>query len=186
MSKLRLYGSTSGYVELAASDVSDDGVLVLPTAAEGLLKASGGIGSNVVQTVKVNAFSTTSTSMVDVTDMTATITPTSDTSKILVIVRAPISNSLASGGSTRAQVLRDATALANTSDGQSAVDVQPDTSARTVTDFTFVHLDSPGTASAVTYKLQIRAISGTAYFGRAPALAAQSASGSVTLIEVAA
>jgi len=38
MSKVRLYGGTSGFVELAAPDVSDDGVLTLPTAANGFGK----------------------------------------------------------------------------------------------------------------------------------------------------
>jgi hypothetical protein len=35
MSKLRLKGATSGFVELAAPDVADDGVLTLPTSANG-------------------------------------------------------------------------------------------------------------------------------------------------------
>ena len=54
--------------------------------ADGLDAAgNAGIGSNVVQTVKTNVFSTTSTSFVDITGLTATITPSSNTSKILII-----------------------------------------------------------------------------------------------------
>lgn len=36
MSKIRLYGSTSGYVDLAAPDVADDATLTLPTGADAI------------------------------------------------------------------------------------------------------------------------------------------------------
>jgi hypothetical protein len=87
MSKLRLQGATSGFVELAAPDVSDDGVLVLPTAAEGILAASGGIGSNVVQTVKTDTFSSSIArgAVTTLTGLSATITPSSNTSLVLVL-----------------------------------------------------------------------------------------------------
>ena len=48
--------------------------------------AGGGKIGQVIQTVKTDVFSTTSTSFVDVTGLTASITPSATSSKILVRV----------------------------------------------------------------------------------------------------
>lgn len=55
-----------------------DGSVVLPAGF------TGGLGTNVVQTVKTDTFTTTSLTAVDVTGLAVTITPSSATSKILI------------------------------------------------------------------------------------------------------
>ena len=81
-SRIRLYGSTSGYVELEAPAVSPDASLVLPSTF-------AGVGSNVVTGTRTSGnFTTSSTSYVDVTDFAATITLTSASSKVLVMYSA--------------------------------------------------------------------------------------------------
>jgi hypothetical protein len=47
--------------------------------------ANAGIGSNVVQAVKTNTFTSTSATFVTVTGLSVTITPSSETSKILLL-----------------------------------------------------------------------------------------------------
>lgn len=158
MSKLRLNGATSGYIELEAPAVADNGTLTLPTAAAGFGPA--GIGSNVVQTVKTDTFTTTSSSFVDITGLTVTITPTSATSKILVIYSVLNSN-------TRSDV--SAGGLFVLTDGSNNVLVQGDAASnRTRTTFSVrgnawtatntmagTYLWSPSTTSAVTAKVRV-------------------------------
>jgi len=79
MSKVRLYGSTSGYVELAAPAVADDGTLTLPTAASGFGKIL-----QVVRATDTVQRTTTSTSYVDA-NLSVTITPSSDTSRLIIV-----------------------------------------------------------------------------------------------------
>jgi len=151
---VRLYGDTSGFVELAAPDVSDDGVLTLPTAAQGILAANGGIGSNVVQTVKADTFTTSSTTYVDVTGLSVTITPASSSSLVLVIY--DLQYSLSALGYAQLNLVRGSTnirqstgaTINNTVTGRNT-----DLDDMRVVAGTFV--DSPNTGTAVTYKLQI-------------------------------
>jgi hypothetical protein len=124
--------------------------------------ASGMPTGSVIQTV--NATTQTSTTVASTTPadttLTATITPTSNTSKILVIVqqsaRFPRSNNEQGHALT---LLRGATTLVNQSDryggyiygvGISSVDMAVQTP--------IVYLDSPATTSSTTYKTQGRAL----------------------------
>jgi len=132
----------------------------------------GGTGKvgQVVQTVKTDVFSTTSTSFVDVTGLTRAITPTATSSKILVDVRLAVSstdNSISSKlfrGSTQI-ALGDAASNRSRSFGASAYsggigDTQQ-------MPYNTMFLDSPNTTSAVTYKIQGAAVGGgTLYYGR--------------------
>ena len=73
--------------------------------AAGLTAAgNAGIGSNVASTVKTNAFQTSSTSPQDVTGLAVTITPTTPTSKILVIAQVSTSGVAGSADSTYLRV----------------------------------------------------------------------------------
>ena len=152
MSKIRLYGDTSGYVELAAPDVSPDATLTLPSTF-------AGIGSNVVSATKTDTFFTTATTPVDITGLSVSITPTDATSKILVLVS--ISGSMSGNPASAAffDVLRGSTSIINASSPGS----------RTVASFfdgayggtpnsrmhlyNMVYLDAPATTSPTTYKV---------------------------------
>lgn len=176
------------YVEAAdlVSDWPADS-LALANAIDAGLDAAGnaGIGSNVVQTVKTDTFSTTSGTMVDVTGFTATITPTSNTSKILVIVTAVWGNSV--DGYIAWNLRRGSTDIATATGGTTAATRILRTVGAGWTDGdAVVFLDSPATSAATTYGLQLSQIGGgTAYMGRGGFEDRRSVS-SLTLIEVAA
>lgn len=112
----------------------------------------------VVQTSKTDTFTTTSTSYVDITGMSASITPSSTSSLILVQVHMMGGNS-ATDGTTRVILLRGATQIAQ---GDAAG------SRSRVFNYSFqsnynaqihylggIFLDNPATTSATTYKLQV-------------------------------
>ena len=165
--------STAG-ITLAA-----DGSVVLPQGF------AGGLGTNVVSTTKTDTFTTSSTSFTDLTGMSATITPSTATSKILVIVNGIYSNSIAN--IALFNLARGATTIAQpTSGGVSAAtnNMYPGVADKTHV-FSFTFLDSPAAATATTYKVQCRASSGSISVNRRAAYDERSVS-SITLIEVAA
>jgi len=170
----------TGATDIGAALVDADLMLVDDGAGGTLRKSAmsriktyiGGTGKvgQVVQTVKTDVFSTTSTSFVDVTGLTRAITPTATSSKILVDVRLAVSstdNSISSKlfrGSTQI-ALGDAASNRSRSFGASAYsggigDTQQ-------MPYNTMFLDSPNTTSAVTYKIQGAAVGGgTLYYGR--------------------
>lgn len=124
--------------------------------------------SNVESVTKTDTFSTTSTSFVDITDLSVTITPSSTSDKI------EVSFSLSSGASaagvrTSFRLLRDATPIGVGAAAGSRI--QASTWSRIAqTDEMAMHsfsiIDEPATTSAVTYKVQMLVNSGTGYVGR--------------------
>lgn len=120
----------------------------------------------VVSATKTDTFSTTSTSYADVTGMSVSITPTSASSRILVQVMANVANSGAD--MAMIQLVRDSTAICI---GDAAGSRARATSTGSFTSSTMASapitfVDSPSTTSAVTYKIQMRVNSGTAYLNR--------------------
>lgn len=125
---------------------------------------AGGV-LQVVQTTKTDVFSSTSTSYVDITGMSASITPTSSSSKVLVMVSF-------TGGSTAVNNIFQYKLLRGASDifvgdpraGYNSVTIG---GGRGIYDingantFAFNYLDSPSTTSSTTYKLQGRCEGGT-------------------------
>ena len=160
----------------AAANITlgSDGSVVLPAGF------SGGLGTNVVQTVKTDSFSTTSSSLTDVTGLAVTITPTSATSKVLVLVDLMIGSS--GGGRTNFQLVRDSTEIGKSSGGLSDSTLTVVTSSDSGA---FSFLDSPATTSATTYKVQMLADNQTGYVNRIAASDRRSIS-TITAIEVAA
>ena len=148
---------------------------------------TGGKILQVVQTVKLDHFTTTSTSLVDVTGFSVSITPSSASNKVLVIANYNVSNT---SGLIIGQLVRDSTeiyegSLAVTYVGTSLMNVADGTS-RISMNTTPVFLDSPATTSATTYKLQVRVNSGTGVFNRAGNAADISLASSITVMEVSA
>ena len=105
----------------------------------------------VVQGLHTTQFTTTSGTFVDVTGFNATITPTSASSKILVMVTA-LSGHNAAAQAVGIRLLRDSTeiTLLASSGGYLA-------GATFLNEIGFGtnYLDSPATTSAVTYKIQM-------------------------------
>lgn len=115
----------------------------------------------VVSVFKADTFTTTSTSLVDVTGLSATITPSSATNKIIVIASLSLTNS-STGFAARGAILRDSTLIG----GGTAVGNRPSitfffrstyNSGDGVGGRGFTFYDSPATTSATTYKIQIAA-----------------------------
>lgn len=153
-------------VEGMASYLNDQNVLSLydGSAWQTSLATTGGI-LQVVQTVKTDAFTTTSPSYVDITGFSVTITPKSTTSKVLILLDMKIVNhvqgvSLRLQGGNSGNYIGDAAgsrirALTgfHTRDNDGYIQQHYFQTGG-------VYLDSPATTSAVTYKVQVACASG--------------------------
>ncbi len=124
--------------------------------------ATGGGIIQTVQTIKNDSFSTTSSSYVDITGFSVTITPSSNSSKILIMSTCGIS---ADGTSDvhHMNLVRGSTNIAQpastTTFGSTATNYLQTTDAMDTWSFNFI--DSPSTTSATTYKWQLKTNLGT-------------------------
>lgn len=182
---LRLKNSSSNYVQLnAPSSIASDFSLTLPgddgtsgqylqTDGAGALSWAGaGKILQVVQgTPNADVESTTSTTYGDIPDLTATITPSSTSSKILILTDLSLSGSHA----MFVRLFRGTTEIGsgNAASGKETVLYQVYSGAGTNGPFYYgfanpskVVLDSPATTSPTTYKYQWRTNAGTLYLNR--------------------
>jgi len=145
------------------------------TASTGLKWAAAPSGKllQVVQAVKTDTFTSTSTSFADITGLSVSITPSASTSKILVSYSVVGASSATTSNSIACiRLMRGATAIGV---GDSAGSRQQatgsistrETNAATI-NFTSAgsFLDSPATTSATTYKVQGITGAGTFYINR--------------------
>lgn len=159
--------------------------------------APSGSVIQIVQTIVAGTRSSNSTSLVDITDFAATITPTNAANKIFVQVRA---NNL-SQGTQNIQVLslrrNGATlpATANTDGGMSTSysafgagggGVASGNNNRMTDHASLDYLDSPGSTSAQTYKIMWMTTGGTAILNRWDLNADKGSVSTITLMEIAA
>jgi len=157
-----MLGSTSGSCTLQEQAVAGTTVLTLPTVSGTILTTTSPKAGNVIQVVNANyAISTFSSSSTYAdTGLSATITPTSATSKILVCVQQNgIGKVTSSNAYVGVQLLRSSTPLAlivNTAGYNNT------TSPNYVGGIGLEYLDSPATTSAVTYKTQFRSTANVA------------------------
>ena len=145
----------------------------------------------VVSVSKNDTFTTTSTSFVDVTGLTASITPSSSSNKILitVLIGRVVTND---GGGFGVQLDRGGSSIYDLAQGNLA-----DTFATgggggmsnndRKNDVGFIqYLDTPSSTSALTYKIRAkRASAGTGYINRWGLNDDQGAVSSITLMEIA-
>ena len=129
-----------------------------------------GIGSNVVQAVKTDTFSTSSSSYEDV--LTASITPSSDTAKVLVFASIPLSFQDATANrSAKVSLFRSTTNLAVPDSPSNRTPVMSslnNAEASSINVQTLTFLDSPASSTAVTYSVAVTmgGSSGTLYVNR--------------------
>ena len=151
-----------------------DGIVDTDMLASGAVTSAllpAGSVLQVVTTEKTDTFTTTSSSYVDVTGLSVSITPTSSSSKILVLFQINGSQQVGAGRAYL-KLLRDSTVInAGATAGSRTRALGGFSSADTSIPSTPVsgnYLDSPATASSTTYKIQIAmtAGSGTAYINR--------------------
>ena len=121
-----------------------------------------GLVVQVVTATSTSTKSTTSTSFVD-TNLSAAITPSSSSNKILVLVQGQMYIA-SDGGQAITTLLRGTTNLGNADRGMMQ---HSDFEDRFQANASMIVLDSPSTTSATTYKVQIKVYSGshTIYFG---------------------
>lgn len=116
----------------------------------------------VAQATKTDTFTTTSTSYVDVTGLTISITPSSTSSKILVFADVKISSTVGAGNAPVVQIVRDSTAIyngaaaGNRTVGTYGFNAESGDLNRYIGASGSCYLDSPNTTSATTYKIQMR------------------------------
>jgi hypothetical protein len=163
---IRLFNSAGGYIDLeSGGNGSTANVFTFP-AASGVIDRLNRAGNvlQVVQTTTSNKTNSTSTSYVDVSGMSLSITPTSATSKILVIVTINAQVYVNASNQFRQinfRIVRDSTAVATFEGAQRTV------ASASSNGYLYVlgtvpinHLDSPSTTSAITYKIQASINSG--------------------------
>ena len=141
----------------------------------------------VVNVVKLTSFSTTSLSFVDITGLTASITPSSTNSKILALVTWGAGGGAASAAVIAVNLVRGATNLLQPTTVQtySASQVSYTNTVAPVTSASITCFDSPASVSAVTYKCQVKTNSGaTAYIGNRSSADMEMVS-TITLMEIA-
>lgn len=186
MSSVVISGNTSGTITLDAPNVAGTTVLTLPSANGTVLTSASSVASSqlpagsVVQVVNATytgIVSCASNSFVD-TGLSASITPSSSSNKILVLVSLQFFVDTA-GGNLGAQILR----------GSSTSVVSQDYlaygSAGGFMSNTFMQgLDSPSTTSSTTYKVQFKRRSGSGTIFAQYADANGTGLSSITLLEI--
>ena len=153
----------------------------LANAAVTAAKLASGVGGKIVQVrtvAKDDQFSTTSTSFVDVTDLSIAITPSSSSNKILVI--ASICTGTNDNGSDNfIRLLRGAShTVANDFLTRQA-------SISDSYNYVFLRLDNPATTDPTTYKVQARVEASTLRINTRNTADTTTGSSSIVLLEVA-
>jgi hypothetical protein len=168
------------------------------TAPEWGSVAGGGKVLQVIQGLKSDTFSTTSTSFTDVTGLSVTITPSSATSKILVIGQVSVGNIAKDGATPATSILRLVRASTTIFAGDAASSrslgftgvMYADQINNSANPFNF--LDSPATTSSTTYKIQMLTsnASSTTYVNRSfndgDAASVTRAASSIIVLEIGA
>jgi len=124
----------------------------------GIPAGSNGGGIIQIKQVSVNSqFSTTSTSFVDVTSLSVSISPQSSSNKILVTYF--VFSTSTNGGSFR--ILRGSTQVNDGTSSSPVFYAYGDGSNGITSAYTVI--DSPGTTSSTTYKVQMKVNGGTGF-----------------------
>ena len=158
-----------GLIRLNNQSLTD--VTTLPAAdGSSLTGVSAGKVLQVVSTEKLGAFTTTSNTPVDITGMSVSITPSSTSSKILVMATCGAVCQTSAGQACEIFLMRDSTLIHRSSatDGATrATTVHNGNVNYDVSSMALHTVDSPATTSQVTYKLRMSTQdSGTACFNR--------------------
>jgi len=154
--KLKHSGGNGVIIAAPSSNPASDRTITLPSTADGTMLTTtnpkAGNIIQVVQTLKEDTFSTTSTSFVDFTGINVSITPSSSSNKILIL----ISVNIACGGTNADknatfQLLRGSSVI-HTCMSQRQANISTNTYFNMRGNVIF--LDSPNTTSSTTYKMQ--------------------------------
>ena len=181
MSQVAISGNASGTgtLTIAAPNTNSNYTLTLPTNT-GTLISTASIGT-ILQVVNATFGTQTSTTSTSYTDsgLTASITPSSATSKILIFANMTGLGVVNSSVSVRLRLNRGATGLAEferEAGYLGSVSVEHAVGGSSIS-----YLDSPATTSATTYKVQFLSSTGNTVY-----IALSSSVCSITMMEIAA
>ena len=153
MSSIKLTADSSGgTVEIKAPATTTSNAAKVIT-----LSQNPGMITQVLQAVKTDTFTTSSTSYVDITDLSVSITPSSTSNKVLVTMHVNLGHTTGVSGFLR--LVRDSTAISVADSAGSriacTVAMADDPNEEEINCYTATFLDSPSTTSATTYKVQL-------------------------------
>lgn len=158
------------------------------------INGSGQVPVQAVSTTKVNTFSSTSGTMIDITGLSVNITPTSASNKILIIASLIVSSDSWNTGGMAVNLVRNSTALAlgisgtsiNATSGYNAWSSSIGNTYGNFSPMVITFIDSPSTTSSTTYKLQGRSfIDGYTWtINRAMATEDRGFSSTITVMEI--
>jgi hypothetical protein len=170
----------SGDLNIQSGGSTKIAVTSAGVAVTGLAKASLPTGSvlQVVNATYATATSFTSTSYIT-SNLTATITPTSATSKILIQVSLPCMADT-TGGQLWATVFRGTVAGTNLATNATGFGALYNTAGSIQSVISATILDNPATTSATTYTVGVKLSGGSGYFNN------NSTTSTITLMEIAA
>ena len=157
MGSVRLYGATSGYLELQAPDVSPDAALVLPSTGFGKVL-------QVVRATDSTQRTTTSTSFTDVTGMSVTITPQKSDSAVMIIMKVTALLNVSTTSNRRGEVqITDSSNNAISGAEAGDLGIASLGSAMEINQgLLAIGYATPATTSAVTYKVRFKVNSSSA------------------------
>jgi hypothetical protein len=136
----------------------------------------------VVSATKADTFTTTSTSITDVTGLAVTITPKSSSNKIIVLLNTTISAT--ASGTHNYQLFRDSTYIGGGLSGTYVTDYSAIGTQNGQYNVSANFLDSPSTSSAITYKLRVSTSTGTLAINRRALANDMGSISTITVMEV--
>ena len=172
----------SSQTELATAPADTDEFLISDAGVLKRLDASlvggGGKVLQVISATDSTQRTTTSTSYVTASNtLTANITPSATSSKVLILVNSTCYNS--ASGYTYYTIFRDSTNVASNS-SQDELTAQYGISGTNISPLSIKFLDSPNTTSQITYQAYMKVQNSTGYFN------VNGNTGSIILMEIGA
>jgi hypothetical protein len=169
-----LLGSTSGSVTLQEQAVSGSTVLTLPAVTGTILTTTSPKAGNVIQvvsTTKTDVFTNAAGSWVAITGLSASITPTSSSSKILIFASVSFGTRAASDYDVAFALYKNGSAISGAIGNADGTRTRGSFSGASRADYelnngSMNYLDSPASTSAQTYAIYGRYNGGTMYINR--------------------
>jgi len=175
-------GSGNYTILTNAGSLGSDKTITVPNTTGTMALNSNALMRQVVQATYSTATEVASTSYAD-SGLSASITPSSASNKVLIIVSQNIQPSITDNGiKGYMKLLRDSTDIVT--ENLFEIITGNANSNLIQANFPIVYLDSPSSASSITYKTQMR-VNSTSASGKITAQN-ESSSSSITLIEVGA
>ena len=174
-----------GNIGLTYPDVTTQNTSAIISGKLPTTRLPAGSVLQVVQAVKTDTATTTSLTFGDITGLSVAITPTSATSKILVLLT--LGGIAINPNAARINLVRNSTDIAQPDSGTYKATMSPYPGAINASRNTSINwLDSPATTSATTYKVQWCVDGSTAYLNRHVSGGDYNSVSTITVMEIAA